>query len=51
MLLQQPGTIGPMRLKNRVIMVPMGTNYGTSAGFSTDRDKRYYGERARVVSP
>jgi 2,4-dienoyl-CoA reductase-like NADH-dependent reductase (Old Yellow Enzyme family) len=40
-----------MRLKNRVIMAPMGTNYGTSDGFSTDRDKRYYGERARVVSP
>jgi 2,4-dienoyl-CoA reductase-like NADH-dependent reductase (Old Yellow Enzyme family)/thioredoxin reductase len=47
MLLEQPGTIGPMRLKNRVIMAPMGTNYGTSDGFSTDRDTRYYAERAR----
>jgi 2,4-dienoyl-CoA reductase-like NADH-dependent reductase (Old Yellow Enzyme family)/thioredoxin reductase len=47
MLLSQPGAIGPMRLKNRVIMAPMGTNYGTTDGFSTDRDKRYYGERAR----
>src|SRR5215469_7468337 len=47
MLLQQPGTIGPLRLKNRVIMAPMGTNYGTSDGFSTDRDKRYYAERAK----
>src|SRR3984885_9549483 len=47
MLLKQPGTIGPMRLKNRIIMAPMGTNYGTTDGFSTDRDKRYYGERAR----
>src|ERR1700730_10531461 len=47
MLLEQPGTIGPMRLKNRVIMAPMGTNYGTSDGFSTDRDTRYYGERAK----
>ena len=36
-----------MRLKNRVIMAPMGTNYGTTDGFSTDRDTRYYGERAR----
>jgi 2,4-dienoyl-CoA reductase-like NADH-dependent reductase (Old Yellow Enzyme family)/NADPH-dependent 2,4-dienoyl-CoA reductase/sulfur reductase-like enzyme len=36
-----------MRLKNRVIMAPMGTNYGTSDGFSTDRDKRYYRERAK----
>ena len=36
-----------MRLKNRIIMAPMGTNYGTTDGFSTDRDKRYYSERAR----
>jgi len=47
MLLEQPGTIGPLRLKNRVIMAPMGTNYGTTDGFSTDRDTRYYGERAK----
>jgi 2,4-dienoyl-CoA reductase-like NADH-dependent reductase (Old Yellow Enzyme family)/NADPH-dependent 2,4-dienoyl-CoA reductase/sulfur reductase-like enzyme len=45
--LQQPGMIGPLRLKNRVIMGPMGTNFGTTDGFSTDRDKIYYGERAR----
>ena len=42
-----PGRIGPMRLKNRIIMGPMGTNYGTTDGFSTDRDKRYYAERAK----
>lgn len=47
LLLQQPGTIGPLRLKNRVIMGPMGTNFGTTDGFSTERDKIYYGERAR----
>jgi 2,4-dienoyl-CoA reductase-like NADH-dependent reductase (Old Yellow Enzyme family)/thioredoxin reductase len=47
MLLRQPGSIGSMRLKNRIVMAPMGTNYGTSDGFSTDRDKRYYGERAK----
>ncbi len=46
-LLQQAGTIGPMRLKNRVIMGPMGTNYGTTDGFSTERDKLYYAERAK----
>src|ERR1039457_4471425 len=46
-LLQQPGMIGPLRLKNRVIMGPMGTNYGTTDGFSTERDKLYYAERAR----
>ena len=47
MLLSAPGTIGPMRLKNRIIMAPMGTNYGTTDGFATDRDKRYYAERAK----
>ena len=36
-----------MRLKNRVLMGPMGTNYGTSDGLATERDSRYYGERAR----
>ncbi len=43
-LLQRPGIIGPLRLKNRVIMGPMGTNYGTTDGFSTERDKQYYAE-------
>ena len=47
MLLQQPGRIGPLPLKNRVVMGPMGTNFGTTDGFSTDRDKIYYAERAR----
>src|SRR3974377_175529 len=46
-LLQQAGVIGPLRLKNRVIMGPMGTNYGTTDGFSTERDKLYYAERAK----
>jgi 2,4-dienoyl-CoA reductase-like NADH-dependent reductase (Old Yellow Enzyme family)/thioredoxin reductase len=47
MLLQQPGRMGSLRLKNRVVMGPMGTNFGTSDGFSTERDKIYYAERAR----
>ena len=47
MLLAKPGRIGPLKLKNRVIMAPMGTNYGTTDGYSTDRDKRYYAERAK----
>jgi 2,4-dienoyl-CoA reductase-like NADH-dependent reductase (Old Yellow Enzyme family)/NADPH-dependent 2,4-dienoyl-CoA reductase/sulfur reductase-like enzyme len=47
MLLQTPGAIGPLRLKNRVLMAPMGTNFGTTDGFSSDRDTRYYAERAR----
>ena len=45
--LAEPGAIGPMRLRNRVIMAPMGTNYSTTDGFSTERDKLYYAERAR----
>jgi 2,4-dienoyl-CoA reductase-like NADH-dependent reductase (Old Yellow Enzyme family)/thioredoxin reductase len=47
LLLQQPGRMGPLRLKNRVVMGPMGTNFGTTDGFSTERDKIYYAERAR----
>jgi dimethylglycine catabolism A len=45
--LKEPGRIGPLALKNRVIMGPMGTNYGTTDGHSTDRDKAYYAERAK----
>jgi 2,4-dienoyl-CoA reductase-like NADH-dependent reductase (Old Yellow Enzyme family) len=45
--LAAPGRIGPMRLKNRVVMAPMGTNYSTTDGLSTERDKQYYAERAR----
>ncbi len=46
-LLQQPGEIGPLRLKNRLIMAPMGTNFGSSDGLSTERDRHYYELRAR----
>ncbi|MFM9969756.1 MAG: FAD-dependent oxidoreductase [Burkholderiales bacterium] len=47
MLLAQPGRIGPLLLKNRVVMAPMGTNYSTTDGLSTERDKLYYAERAK----
>jgi dimethylglycine catabolism A len=47
MLLRQPGRIGPLSLKNRVVMGTMGRNFGTTDGFSTERDKVYYAERAR----
>jgi 2,4-dienoyl-CoA reductase-like NADH-dependent reductase (Old Yellow Enzyme family)/thioredoxin reductase len=46
-LLAQPGQIGPLKLRNRVVMAPMGTNYSTTDGLSTDRDRMYYAERAR----
>jgi 2,4-dienoyl-CoA reductase-like NADH-dependent reductase (Old Yellow Enzyme family) len=45
--LRQPGMIGALRLKNRVVMAPMGTNYSTTDGLSTARDLAYYAERAR----
>ena len=45
-LLVQPGTIGTLRLKNRLIMAPMGTNFGSSDGLSTERDRHYYALRA-----
>ena len=47
LLIAQPGRMGPLRLRNRIIMGPMGTNYGTTDGFSTERDKLYYGQRAK----
>lgn len=47
MLLAQPGHIGPLQLRNRVVMAPMGTNYSTTDGLSTERDRLYYAERAR----
>lgn len=46
MLLAQPGQVGNLRLKNRVVMAPMGTNYSTTDGLSTERDRRYYEMRA-----
>jgi 2,4-dienoyl-CoA reductase-like NADH-dependent reductase (Old Yellow Enzyme family)/NADPH-dependent glutamate synthase beta subunit-like oxidoreductase len=45
-LIGQPGTIGPLKLKNRLIMAPMGTNFGTGDGLSTERDRHYYALRA-----
>lgn len=47
MLIEQPGHIGHLRIKNRIVMAPMGTNYSTTDGVSSERDKLYYGERAR----
>ena len=47
MQLSQPGRIGPLKLRNRVVMAPMGTNYSTTDGLSTERDRAYYAERAR----
>ncbi len=45
--LMEPGRIGRMELRNRIIMAPMGTGYATKEGFVTDRLKDYYEERAK----
>ncbi|BDZ61934.1 hypothetical protein Lsed01_00574 [Demequina sediminis] len=37
----QPGRIGDLELRNRVIMVPMGTAMGDHDGHLTDREIAY----------
>jgi len=46
-LIEQSGMLGPLKLKNRITLAPMGTNFSTSDGLITERDKAYYAERAR----
>ena len=46
MLIEKPGKIGGLTLKNRITLAPMGTNFSTSDGLITERDKAYYVERA-----
>ncbi|HNY65674.1 MAG TPA: FAD-dependent oxidoreductase [Deltaproteobacteria bacterium] len=43
----EPGVIGKMRVKNRIVMPPMATNYAGPSGEATDRLIRYYAERAK----
>ncbi len=40
------GRIGSMELKNRFVVPPMGTNFGTYEGFVTDQMIEYYRARA-----
>ena len=42
-----PGKIGMLSLRNRIVMPPMGTNYGDKGGFVTERLKTYYEARAK----
>jgi 2,4-dienoyl-CoA reductase-like NADH-dependent reductase (Old Yellow Enzyme family)/thioredoxin reductase len=44
--LLEPGRIGSLELKNRFVMPPMGTNFGSSNGYVTDRMIEYYRKRA-----
>ena len=43
----EPGKIGQMTVKNRIVMAPMGTNYSSSRGYISQRTIDYYEERAR----
>lgn len=43
----QPCRIGSMALKNRIVMAPMSTNFGTEDGYVTQRLLDYYERRAR----
>jgi 2,4-dienoyl-CoA reductase-like NADH-dependent reductase (Old Yellow Enzyme family)/thioredoxin reductase len=43
----EPGRIGGMEVKNRIVMSPMVDNLGTEDGYVTERCIAYYEERAR----
>ncbi|MCD8036349.1 MAG: NAD(P)/FAD-dependent oxidoreductase [Clostridiales bacterium] len=43
----EKGTIGRITIKNRCVMMPMGTVYADKDGMATDRIIEYYSERAR----
>ncbi|MEY3573126.1 MAG: hypothetical protein RJA77_1041 [Pseudomonadota bacterium] len=43
----EPGQIGALHLKNRIIMAPMGSNYAESDGTCGDRIQSYYEARAK----
>jgi 2,4-dienoyl-CoA reductase-like NADH-dependent reductase (Old Yellow Enzyme family)/thioredoxin reductase len=43
----EPASIGQMKLKNRIVMPPMGTDYAEAGGAVTQRMLDYYEARAR----
>ena len=45
----EPISIGRVEMRNRLVMLPMETNYATEDGFVTDRAKAYYRARAAHV--
>ena len=49
--LLEPGRIGPLALKNRVIMAPMTTRKADAEGFVTDAALAYYRARRRAAWP
>lgn len=45
--LLQPGRIGTLELKNRIVGAPMGTNYAEDDGTCGERSQAYYEARAK----
>jgi 2,4-dienoyl-CoA reductase (NADPH2) len=45
--LLSPGRIGPLELRNRIVLAPMGSFLGGEDGHITERHRRFYEERAR----
>ncbi|NMB35680.1 MAG: FAD-dependent oxidoreductase [Firmicutes bacterium] len=43
----QPGKLGNLRIKNRIVMLPIGTAYGTQFGAVTQKTIEHYAERAK----
>ena len=43
----EPGRIGQLELKNRIVMPPMGTEMAAEDGYITERIRCYFEERAR----
>lgn len=43
----EPISLGNLQLRNRVVMVPMGTEMGDHAGHLTEQEVAYYAERAK----
>ena len=45
--LLQPGRIGKLELRNRIVMAPMGSNFAETDGTCGERIQAYYEERAK----
>jgi NADH:flavin oxidoreductases, Old Yellow Enzyme family len=43
----EPGKMGKVVLKNRIIMAPCGTHYSSHYGVVSEQQLAYYGERAK----
>ena len=45
--LLQPGLIGTLELRNRIVMAPMGSNFAEDSGHCSERIQAYYEARAK----